>query len=421
MGKRLAVVAAIVGAGRLASADPLTLDKAVDLALAHNERAGITTLDVTVAEAGVAKARASFLPVLSASGNDTYGPLDTKDKNTARGSLTLTQPLIAPSAWPLYSQAKHSLDAQQAQAVEDRRQLAFDTAKAYMAVLLADEVVQAAQKKLETAKADVDDTNAQVKAQLASSNDVTRANISLASSVRELAADQGNLDAAYVQLELLVAGPVSRPLASPTALLAAGERPLPPPDVLVGAGMKTRPDLAVRKAAALAAHDFAREPRYRVLPTLSAQATTSASSTGTPDGHDVDATVALVAQWSIYDAGVRAADARSRDAQAAIADLETRALERTIDAQVRSAAAQLAASQQALGAARDAVTASRKSADETAILYHQGLAKAIELVDANEQRFLAEVTYAEAEFSLASAYFALLQAMGRGPLDLEVP
>jgi outer membrane protein TolC len=67
------------------------------------------------------------------------------------------------------------------------------------------------------------------------------------------------------------------------------------------------------------------------------------------------------------------------------------------------------------------VTASRKSADETAILYHQGLAKAIELVDANEQRFLAEVTYAEAEFSLASAYFALLQAMGRGPLDLEVP
>jgi outer membrane protein TolC len=227
MGKRLAVVAAIVGAGRLASADPLTLDKAVDLALAHNERAGITTLDVTVAEAGVAKARASFLPVLSASGNDTYGPLDTKDKNTARGSLTLTQPLIAPSAWPLYSQAKHSLDAQQAQAVEDRRQLAFDTAKAYMAVLLADEVVQAAQKKLETAKADVDDTNAQVKAQLASSNDVTRANISLASSVRELAADQGNLDAAYVQLELLVAGPVSRPLASPTARCARPRRSPP--------------------------------------------------------------------------------------------------------------------------------------------------------------------------------------------------
>jgi outer membrane protein TolC len=154
---------------------------------------------------------------------------------------------------------------------------------------------------------------------------------------------------------------------------------------------------------------------------LSAQATTSASSQGTPSGHDVDATLALTASWNIYDAGVRAADARSRDAQAAIADLETRQLERTIDAQVRSAAAQLTASQAALAAARDAVTASQKSAEETAILYHQGLAKAIELVDANEQRFLAEVTFAEAENSLAGAYFALLQAMGRGPLDLEVP
>ena len=61
--------------------------------------------------------------------------------------------------------------------------------------------------------------------------------------------------------------------------------------------------------------------------------------------------------------------------------------------------------------------AARKSASETAILYKQGLAKAIELVDANEQRFLAEVNHAEAQFSLANAYLALLQAMGRGPLE----
>jgi outer membrane protein TolC len=428
MGKPFALVAAItVGTvGRPSAAEPLTIDRAVQLALAHNERAGITALDVTVAEAGVAKARAAFLPVLGASGGETYTPFDKSSTgkpstNDLKGSLTLTQPLVAPSALPLYDQAKHSLDAQEAQTVDDRRQLAFDTAKAYIAVLLADEVVQAAQKKLETARADVADTNAQVKAQLTSSNDVTRANISLAGSVHELAADQGNLDAAYVALELLVVSPVPRGLSSPAALLAASGKPLPPIDTLVAAGLKRRPDLAAKKASALAAHDFAREPRYRTLPTVSAQAATNGDSAGTKDGHDVDMSLGLTASWTLYDAGVRYADARSRDAQAAIADLETRALERSIDAQVRSAAAQLAASQQALAAARDAVTASQKSADETAILYHQGLAKAIELVDANEQRFLAEVTYAESEFSLASAYFALLQAMGRGPLELEVP
>jgi outer membrane protein TolC len=399
---------------------PLTLDQAVQLALAHNERSGIAALDVTVAQAGVARARAAFLPVLSANGNDSYGPFDTKSKNSARATLTVSQPVIAPSAWPLYSEAKHSFAAQQAQSVDDRRQLAFDTAKAYLAVLLADEVVKAAQKKLETARADVADTDAQVKAQLASSNDVTRAQISLASGVRELAADQGQLDAAYVQLELLVNARVPRALDRPTALLAASENPLPAVDALVAQSIKARPDLVARKESALAAHDFAREPRYRFFPTLAVQAQGLASTVATQSGHDVDATLSVVAAWNIYDAGVRSADEQARDASAEIADLQTAELVRTVDAQVRSAAAQLAASQQALAAARDAVTASQKSAQETAILYHQGLAKAIELVDANEQRFLAEVSLAEAEFSLASAYFALLQAMGRGPLDVEV-
>jgi len=412
--------AALVVAAPAYADAPLTLDQAVQLALSHNERAGIAALDVTVAQAGVARARAAFLPVLNATNNDTYAPFDKAPRTSARATATVTQPLFVASAWPLYDQARHSLAAQQAQSVDDRRQLAFDTAKAYLGVLLADEVVKAAEKKLETAKADVADTDAQVKAQLASSNDVTRANISLASGVRELAADQGQLDAAYVQLELLVNGRVPRTLDRPAALLAASEKPLPAIDTLVAASVKTRPDLAARKQSALAAHDFAREPRYRFFPTVSAQAQAQYSSGGTQSGHDVDGTLSLMLGWNIYDAGVRSADEMSRDASAEIADLQTAALVRSIDAQVRSAAAELAASQAALVAARDAVTASQKSAQETAILYHQGLAKAIELVDANEQRFLAEVSLAEAEFSLASAYFALLQAMGRGPLDVEV-
>src|SRR5690349_18519788 len=190
MGSRIAALVVIAAVAPAARADDLTLEQAVKLALAHNERSGIAALDVTQAEASVAKARAAFLPALQASGNDTYGPFDKDTKNSARATLTISQPLIAPSAWPLYSQAKHSLDAQKAQSIDDRRALAFDTARAYLDVLLADEVVKAAQKKLETAKADVDDTTAQVQAQLASSNDVTRANISLSTAVRDVASDQ---------------------------------------------------------------------------------------------------------------------------------------------------------------------------------------------------------------------------------------
>jgi len=424
MMKYVGVLAAVLAMTRVVWSEPpppaLRLGDAIQLALTRNERARIAELDVVVADVGVAKARVAFLPVLSANGNDTLHPRDTP-LDTANGALTLNQPLIEPSAWPLLDEAKHNLSGQRAQSADDKRLLAFDAAKAFFSVLLADEVVKAAQRKLDTAKADLADTQAQVRAQLVSSNDVTRAQIGLASSVRELASDQGNLDAAYVQLAFVIKERVSPGLEVPAALLEAGTKALPAVETLVAASLARRPDLAARKDFALAAHDFAREPRMRWFPTLSLAAQLTASSQTDRNGHEVAGTVALNASWTIFDAGARSADARSRDASAEIADLTTDSLVRTVDAQVRSAAASLRSAQGALIAAQDAMTASRKSADETATLYHQQLAKAIELLDANEQRFAAEVNFAVAQFSVASAYLALRQAMGLDPIGEELP
>jgi outer membrane protein TolC len=418
MGVRSLVALACVAIPAAVRAE-VTLEQVVQLALAHNERSKIAELDVAVSDAQVSKARAQFFPQLQATGAVGYAPWDKSPTTTARGQLAFNLPVFVPTAWPLYDQAKHSLDAQRAQSIDDKRQLAFDAAKAYFAVLLADRVVQAAQQKLDTAKRNVADTTAQLKAQLVSSNDVTRATIDQAASERELALDRGSLEGAYQQLELVANAKITREVALPTALVTAAQHPLAPPAALVADAIQQRPDLVSRKAAALAAHDFAREPRLRWFPSFAFQATGNTATNGTPSGHDVDGSLALTASWTLYDAGVREADARSRDASATIADLTAAALAREIAAQVQSAAAQLAAAQQALVAAQSAMDAARKSADETAILYHQGLAKAIELVDANEQRFLAEVNHAEAEFSLANAYLSLLQASGKGPLDTE--
>jgi len=67
--------------------------------------------------------------------------------------------------------------------------------------------------------------------------------------------------------------------------------------------------------------------------------------------------------------------------------------------------------------ARDAA---QQNVDETAILYRQGLAKAIELIDANDSRFTADVNYAGAQYSMAVAYLNLRQAMGLDPLGTEL-
>lgn len=412
----LSFAAIVLGTQPVRADDSLTLDQAINLALTRNERSQIADLQVEQADAAVSRARTAFLPVLQANGNDTYRPRD-EPTNTIQGTLQLSQPIIAPSAFPLLSQAKHLLQAQKLDTIEAKRTLAYDVARAYFNVLLAQEVMEAAQKKLDTATADVADTEAQFKAQLVSSNDVTRAKISLSTSVRQLAQDRSSLDAAYIQLGYVIDAPPPKQLVKPAATLDAGKSVQPAPDKLVEQSLAGRPDLRAAKEAALAAHDFAREPRYRILPTLAFVGQLTATSNSGNSGHEVDGSLALTAQWQIFDAGVRYADARSRDAAARISDLDSQALVRSIDADVRTAATQLVAAQAALSAAEDAATSARKSADETAILYHQGLAKAIELVDANEERFEAEVSRAEAEFSVATQYLALRQAMGLGPLE----
>ena len=401
----------------------LRLGDAVQLALTRNERARISDLNVVVADAAVEKARVGFLPVLTFNGNDTQTALvaTAQPHNVATGSVVLTQPIINASAYPLYAQAKALAEAQSAQNIDDKLILAFNAASGFFAVLSASAVVDAAQRQLENAQANMADTQARAEAQLTSSNDVTRAKVDQAGAGRELEADKGALANAYIQLEFLLNAPVSGPLASPDATLAAAQATPGATDALVKFALERRPDVLVDKQAAIAAHHFAHEPLLRLVPTLNLQGTASGTSNAPPTTKAWNQeTIAGVLTWTIYDAGSRYADKHSRDAQAEIADLNLQQLVRNVDAQVRSTVALLAAAQAEFQVAAQARDAARQNVDETAILYRQGLAKAIELVDANDSRFTAEVNYASAQYAMAEAYLNLRQAMGLDPLGTEL-
>ncbi|MBX3159435.1 MAG: TolC family protein [Deltaproteobacteria bacterium] len=410
-------VAVLLVCARAAHADaPLTIEDAVRGALARNERAAIADLDVAVSEANLAGARTALYPEVNASASNTIRPLGSPI-DVVNGRLSVAQPFLVPAVYPRIARARHQLAGQRAESADERRRVAFDAARAFVAVLLAKQVVQASTRKLGTAKANLADTEAQVAAQLVSSNDVTRAKISLAGATRELAANQARFDAAAVQLAFVINGPVSSDLVPPAALLEQGQRGLGAIDAMISTSLSHRPDLVARKQTTLAAREAAKEPRRQYLPALSIGAQLDATSNPGGSGRNVDGQLAVTASWLIYDGGERAATIRARDAQVAIADLAAAQLARSIEAEVRSAAVQLVGSQQALVAAAEARDAARKGADEAAILYRQKLTKAIELVDANDQRFVAEVNYATAEFDVTSAYLNLRLAMGLEPVE----
>jgi outer membrane protein TolC len=104
-------------------------------------------------------------------------------------------------------------------------------------------------------------------------------------------------------------------------------------------------------------------------------------------------------------------------AAADTADLQVRALKRRVAADVKIAVAELVAARSSLQAAQAGVDAAARSADETAVLYKQGLAKAIELFNANQSRFDAEISLAAAQLALRQGELDLRAALGLFPVE----
>ena len=206
-------------------------------------------------------------------------------------------------------------------------------------------------------------------------------------------------------------------LAPPDRTTQAAESFETNPDDQVRAAMDRRPDLRAAQERTEALRASAKEPLYRLLPSLSASAQVRFLPDPLPTERGRDEIATLNLQWNIFDAGFRYADRRTRLAQAESQALDESLLRRTIDNEIRVALVSLRAAREAFKIADDAIAAAQRSSDETEILYRQGLARAIELTDANARRYDAEVTRASAKLSMEQAYLELRYALGFGPID----
>jgi len=397
----------------------LELEEAVRLALAHNERALRAPLRIKAAEGQLARARAAFLPSLDAGGSGTLSSREDRTGNRLSGSgvLTLTQPLFRLPAIPLYAQSRHQLESERWGAVQDKRLVAFDTARAFLVVLTSERVLEAATRRLERARANQQNAEVRAKAQIASTNDVTRAILETAAAAREVAQAQAGVARAYLSLEFLMGQPASRPLATPDRTTQAAETFGISPETMVRAAEERRPDIRAAKERTAALYQAAREPLFRLAPALVASAQGRLSS-GTVEPEPLySGTAQLSLSWELYDAGVRYGDRRTRLAQAESQALDERLLRRSVATDIGLALASLAAARDSYRIAEEAVAAAQRNTQETELLYEQGLARAIELIDANARRFEAEVSRATAKLAMEQAYLELRFAAGLGPSD----
>jgi len=407
-----------------------TIEDAVRLALQNNERARKAPLRVEIADGQLDRARDAFFPTIIGSGVGTYkpDPGPRAPNTTTSGALTLSQPLLNPSAFPQYAQQRHSLESEKWGSVQDMRQLAFDTAKAFVQTLALEGVLTSAKRKTDSASLNLEAARARADAGLASTNDVTKAELQLTTSQGQLATAEGNVAKTYISLSFLVGQQVTPPLVPPDNTTKAAERyeqsqrnqvksALERRSEAVKAAQDRRPDVRSLHEKTEALRYAAQEPLYRLIPSISAAGQVRFVPDPLPSEKAVDEQVTVNLNWPIFDAGFRYADRKQRVAQLESSKLDENLLLRSVQTDVEIALASLRAARKSFKAAEEAVTTAQKNTDETLILYKQGLAKAIEVNDANDKQFDAEVTRESAKLTMEQAYLDLRNALGFGPLD----
>jgi len=390
---------------------PLTIERAVELALTRNERAAIADTTVEAAEARVRRARSAFLPRLDVTGTVGTDIGDGSERNVGTSAL-ISQPIFDARVFPLYRQQRLERDAVRLFAADDKRLLGFDAAVAFLTTLSFEQVLLAAERRREFAQTNLDDVRARFEAGLVSSNDVTRAELELATAVRESAQSRGDAQSSRVELETLLNSEIDGPLAPPTALLEAANDAGEPSAASVTEAQGRRGDIAGQRARVEALRAFADEPNARFFPSLLLSAQGSNFNDGAIRNRNNDGFVGLSFAWPVFDAGLRKADRAERLANVRGAELQLDLELREVAREVRSAAVQLASEQASLREAIAATRAAQKNANETNILYREGLASALELADATQQLFEAEVAEVTARYRMAVAYLSLNEAGG---------
>ena len=405
-------------------AGPLDLEGAVHLALTRNERAKISDLNVVVAEAAVEKARAGFLPLLTAGGQDTQHAYAVEPEQRrhrerhGRTSRFSTRPLF-----PLYAQAKELANAQHAQNVDDKRLLAFSAATAFFTVLNAQDVVTAAQRAARQLEGE---PGRHPGPRRGSAHQHQRRHAGAGRPDRARSArsrrTRGSLDNAYVQLAFTINAPVPSRVVPPAATLAAALQPAGGPDD--PRALRDRPPARRAGVAVPGRWPRTTSPTSRCCASSPRWGCRGRCSTGNALPADAAGPTRRSRRRSPGRSSTRACATRTstratRRPTSRSSNLQL--LDRNVDAQVRERRRRCSRRRRPRSEPPGTRRSSRaRTSTRRRSSTGRGWRRRIELVDANDSRFTAEVNFATAEFTMAQAYLALRQALGLEPLGTEL-
>lgn len=447
---------------------PLTLSRAVEMALERNRDVRDARLGLEVAEEQVSEAwgnvypeinfnadytrnlkpAVSFLPAVifdPNAGPDDYIQVQFGADNSWAASLNVDQPLFRPAIFLGVGAAGRFRELQR-ETVRGRTQAVVTRVRsAFYTLLLSQEQVRLIENSVRRVRESLDETRALNKAGLASDYDVLRLEVELANLEPNLrrAENQARTDRRNLALELDVTGedlevagalaeidladPAGNSPANREVLRYAGvsgDRELPGAQDLVQTALQRRSDLRQLEMTARLRHTEMRVEQVAYLPTISlfgsysvnAQQNGSPNFFGTGDNDRAFSSLAGIRVSLPVFQGFRR-DARVDQKRAALRQAETMS-ELAIDrarVQVQALAESAAEARQRAEAQALAVRQARRGFEIASAQYREGLGSQLELTDSEVALRQTEFNYAQAVYDFLVFRAQLDEAVGLVP------
>ena len=412
------------------AAEPWTLERAWQQALAANPDARLAQQRIVAAQASLDQANSVFWPRLqfqsSYTGSDNpmlafgsilnqrayssslnFNDVPSVDDLNARGLLTV----------PLYAGGRNTATRQAARANTEaarqdnaavRNALGFEVSRAFYTVLKTRQFIRAAEAEVKSFDASLVVARKRLDGGSLLKTGVLDLEVRLAQAREDLVRARNANALAVRTLRNLLGIESGDFQVADTAPL------IPVPD---SGDFSGRPELAAARQRERAAQEQARAAKGGYLPRVNAFGSLDYDYGGKYDHGGGSYTAGALLQWDLWDGKMTRAKVAEVNANLESAREEARKLRLALDLEAEQARLALNAANERLNVTQQAVAQAAESAELTRARFEQELALSTQLIDAETALVSARVRRAEAEADRQIATAALRKALGLPQLE----
>ncbi|MHB0912490.1 MAG: TolC family protein [Armatimonadota bacterium] len=405
------------------SAGAITIDEAVNIALARNVTVREEQRDVEAAEAALRRARAEGAPTVDAEATyTTYTDVpsaevapgeqvDIISPNNLVVTATARQALYTGGRVPAeIDRAEAQLAAAQSALLTTETEIAFQARRAYYNVLLALGLVRATEDQLAAARSQLATATARFEIGVVARFDVLRAETQVSEAEQNLREAENQVRQAEIALNRLL----NLSLESTHEYVDPGQAPFPTEELptLVEQARAERSEIRTAAARIAAAEAEVQIVRSGGRPTIGVFAGYQAVA-----NEDVIQTSSWIfgveATVTLFDFGRTRADVSRTQALAERARIGLEDVASGVEQDVRDAYLDLATALENIRTAQARLAQAQEAYDVAVVRYEAGVGTATELADALAALSTASTNLQNAVFNYNIAYAALQRALGR--------